>query len=240
MKRHRVWWSKGPKPGNLGDVLTPYILDHFGIEYKYTQKPRSARMLCIGSIAKFAGDGTIVLGSGTMRESDSLNTKADWRFVRGPRTRKAVIESGGECPEIYGDPALLMPLIQPPVQRTKSLGIVPHYVDYEYVKNKYPEENVINVLNADPLEVIRQIAECDKIISSSLHGLILAHAYDIPAAWVEFSNKLSGDGIKFVDYFESVGITDWTKSSEGNAVYMFPSQSRDISKIVDTFIEIRN
>jgi len=44
------------------------------------------------------------------------------------------------------------------------------------------------------------------VISSSLHGLIIAHAYNIPAIWVRLGNRLYGDNIKFRDYLLSVGI----------------------------------
>jgi len=214
----KVWWSKSPKPGNFGDLLTPHIFDHFGIPYEYTNQPRESKALCVGSTAKFAREGTIVLGTGTMRESDVLDRRADWRFVRGPYTRDIVLRDGGDCPETYGDPALLLPLLQPPPEhKTHDIGVVPHYVDYKYAVTRY--DNVINVLNADPLEVARQIASCTKIVSSSLHGIIAAHAYGIPAAWVQFSDKLSGDGIKFADHFASVG-SDLVKSSESNTVFV--------------------
>lgn len=237
---HKVWWSKGPSPGNLGDILTPLILDHFGVKYKYHKNPRAAKVLCVGSIAKFAGAGTVVLGSGTMRESDTLSYLADWRFVRGPRTRKKVMENGGDCPDIYGDPALLMPIIHhPTVFKNGGTGIVPHYVDYEYAMNKYGKDHkVINVLNSNPFEVIDQIVSCSKIVSSSLHGIILAHAYGIPAAWVRFSNKLSGDDTKFADYFESLSLPS-TLSSEDSTIFIDPPRKIDLNSISDQFIAMR-
>jgi hypothetical protein len=51
----------------------------------------------------------------------------------------------------------------------------------------------------------QSINQCDVIITSSLHALITAHAYGIPAAWVIFSDAPLGDGIKFHDYFASCG-----------------------------------
>ena len=52
---------------------------------------------------------------------------------------------------------------------------------------------------------INQVLECEKIVSTSLHGIICAHAYNIPACWMKIGNRLIGDDVKFFDYFESVG-----------------------------------
>lgn len=202
---YNTWWIK--KDRNFGDLLTPYILDYFNIDYQYSGI-ESADIICVGSVARHARNNTIVLGSGMINgRKEKLNPNADWRFVRGPYTRQRVLDCGGSCPEIYGDAAMLLPLICPEEEKKYDIGIVPHFVDYEYVKNTYPDYNVIDVINDDPLEVAREITQCKKIISSSLHGIIAAHAYGIPAAWVEFSNKIKGDKIKFKDHYAALGLT---------------------------------
>jgi len=54
-------------------------------------------------------------------------------------------------------------------------------------------------------QVIDDICSCERIFSSSLHGLIAADAYGIHSTWIKFSNKIEGNDFKFYDYFESVG-----------------------------------
>jgi hypothetical protein len=183
------------------------ILGHYGYHVVHAMQDE-AEYICVGSIAKFAKQGITVLGSGTMTSGAKLDPAAKWRWVRGPRTREIVISNGGECPEIYGDPALLLPrIVVAAVEKKHQLGIVPHYVDYDFAKQQFPGLPVINLLNANVCEVIEQITSCEKIVSSSLHGIIAAHAYGIPAAWVKFSNKLAGDDTKFHDHYETMGLT---------------------------------
>jgi pyruvyltransferase len=109
-------------------------------------------------------------------------------------------------PEVYGDPALLLPLICSESKKKYDIGIIPHYKEYALIKNKYPDHFVINLNNKNPKEVIKQITHCRSIISSSLHGIICAHAYGIPAAWVKFSDIIIGDDTKYKDYFLSLGL----------------------------------
>jgi hypothetical protein len=203
----KTFWAKTPGPAykksNFGDVLTPIILEHYGIDCCYADI-EDAEALCIGSIARHARSGTMVLGSGAMRNDDKLCADAHWVWVRGPRTRAMVLRDGGDCPEIYGDPALLLPEIiarKDPAQY--SVGIVPHVRHYREAKEKYPEYHVINLATTDPVSVLKEILLCEKVISSSLHGIVVAHAYGIPAAWVKFSTSLAGDDTKFHDYYEA-------------------------------------
>ena len=194
----------GDKPQNFGDVLTRNILEYFGIDFQHTNKQKDANMFATGSIARLAKPGDTVLGSGMIRKGEKANPEAIWRSVRGPLTRDNVIRCGGECPEIYGDPALMLPLFCGESEKKHKIGIVPHYQDYNKINKKYGNKfKVINLVNTDPLSVAREITSCEKIISSSLHGIICAHAYGIPAARVRFS-KLHGDDSKFADYYASV------------------------------------
>ena len=202
-----AWWSQSPRPGNLGDVLTPVILQGLGFRVKHAPRDQ-AQLLAIGSIIRFARAHHTVWGSGAMWAKDKPSPGARYLAVRGPLTREVVLRAGGDCPEIYGDPALLLPLIHDiPVEQTHEVAIVPHYVDEKGVRARYRNWHIISPLNANPLVVVDRIRACKAIVSSSLHGIIVAHAYGIPAAWVRFSNLLDGDDIKFRDHAEAVGVS---------------------------------
>jgi hypothetical protein len=75
-------------------------------------------------------------------------------------------------------------------------------------------------------------------VSSSLHGIILAHAYGIPVAWTEFSTGLKGDGVKFLDHYASVGITDPVKSSVKQPV--FTMGKLDLKPLIQAFKTLRD
>ena len=72
-------------------------------------------------------------------------------------------------------------------------------------------------------EFIDELNQCEKILTTSLHGLIVSHAYGIPAEWCQITGSdtnLAGDGTKFHDYMLSVGITpkDSLKIAKGTRV----------------------
>ena len=229
----KVWWLGSEKgQGNFGDILTPAILNHFNVKHTFVNHYTKADAICVGSIARRAGAGVTVLGSGIISKSDRVIANADWQFVRGPYTRERVKFFGGECPDIYGDPALLLPLIVEPSDKKYEVGIVPHIVDHSYVTENFPN-NVIGLKTRNYKNVIDKITQCESIISSSLHGVICAHAYGIPAAWVKPNTKLKGDNVKFEDYFASVDI-DGVQSTYDKPKFIEPG-TFDSSKIIDIF-----
>ncbi|NKX49342.1 polysaccharide pyruvyl transferase family protein, partial [Arthrobacter deserti] len=61
--------------------------------------------------------------------------------------------------------------------------------------------NVVNVANG--LErVVAQIANASHCIATSLHGIIIAHAYGVPWTWLRIGDhELHGDSFKFEDFF---------------------------------------
>ena len=88
--------------------------------------------LCIGSTLNYLANAeSIVWGSGVISEELELPVEQlDVRAVRGPLTRTYLEQRGIACPEIYGDPVLLLPYFyQPKPGATRyRLGIIPHYV----------------------------------------------------------------------------------------------------------------
>jgi pyruvyltransferase len=202
---------------NYGDLLSKYLIEKItGKEVGWIHpkkqpwyKLNKTNYLAIGSIMHHASKYSIVWGSGIIDIKQPI-INADFRAVRGPQTRKYLLGLGFSCPELYGDPALLLPKYYAPKFKKKyRIGIIPHYNDFKAVNELYKDEKhilVIDLLTMDIEAVTHQILECEKTISSSLHGIIISHAYSIPGIWVEFSDKIFGDGIKYQDYLESVQI----------------------------------
>ena len=198
-----IFWCN--EPSNFGDVLTKNLLSHLNVtNFTHTNNSKKANVFILGSVARLAAMSSSVFGSGVIRKNEESNPLAKWKFVRGPLTRKNVLKYGGICPDIYCDPALLLPTFCEESEKEYEIGIVPHYQHYNIMKQMWSKYKVIDIVNDNPLHVAKEITKCKKIISSSLHGIICAHAYGIPAARINGHNKLWGDGIKFEDYYMSV------------------------------------
>ena len=56
-------------------------------------------------------------------------------------------------------------------------------------------------------DFIRKICSSEFVISSSLHGVIVAEAYKIPCVWVIFSPKQQNEDhyFKYWDFYQSIG-----------------------------------
>lgn len=200
---------------NFGDLLSKYLVEKISEKETAFINPRKqswykrdkTNLLAIGSIIHHVSETSIVWGSGIIDNSQNIS-RADYRAVRGPRTRDYLLKLGYDCPTIYGDPAILLPeYYNPEVGKKYSLGVIPHYHDFKKAREIFRGREgvkVIDLLTMDVEGTAREILECEKILSTSLHGLIVAHAYQIPAIWIKMSDKIFGNDIKYVDYLESV------------------------------------
>ena len=215
--RPHLWWWNKPYPGNLGDILNPYLIEKIsGLPPIFAAK--GSRCFAIGSILPHVKDDDIVVwGSGSPRASHMINSKATFLAVRGPLSRQVVLDNGGKCPEIYGDPALLLPKYYTPrsiSNKSGSIGLILHHY---HKSNALPFSmvniNLISVLRIGNKEIeafIDEIFACTFVLSTSLHGIIIAHAYGVPAVWCTLRGQdkdVPGDNTKFHDYFLSVGLS---------------------------------
>ncbi|MBP8951432.1 MAG: polysaccharide pyruvyl transferase family protein [Armatimonadetes bacterium] len=198
---------------NWGDDLNPYLIEALSQRpVRPTRNPLVLKYAVVGSSMSLVDANTIVWGAGCIHPQDAPHGRPRRVCaVRGPLTRGILLECGIDCPAVYGDPALLMPrFYDPQIVPSYAVGIVPHYVDkgHPWLAQYGTDPRVLLIdVQSDTIQFIDQIKQCHHIVSSSLHGIICADAYGIPATWVEFSDGVIGGGFKFRDYFASIGRT---------------------------------
>lgn len=214
------WWHVryNQKFQNLGDMLSEvvvdYMLDTNKIKDKYLGKTK--HLYSIGSILFFEkqnatvwGTGSLHLMQGTLKNviNNRILRKLDIRMVRGPKTRDNLLRLGISCPEYYGDPAMLMPLIyKPSIERMNYVLVICHFRDSILNRPKMIMGNEIVYLSAlteDWKKSIDIIIGAKFVISSSLHGLIIAESYGVPA--ILLKPKTEEDLFKYDDYYWGTG-----------------------------------
>jgi len=224
---------------NWGDDLNFHFLNKiFDVDFEYNdnkEKKASENYSLIGSILynSFIFNNTIIWGSGTQDETIILKNKPKKVLaVRGPLTRKYLINQGIECPEIYGDPSVLLPYFyKPKIKKKYEIGLIPHFesLDSKIVKrlSKNKRIHLIKLRGYKHwLDVIDEVLSCKNIASESLHGLIISEIYGIPNLWVNIN--LNKYNIKFHDWFLSIGVDREN-----------PYQIQDNTKVKNLRIEIK-
>ena len=149
-----------------------------------------------------------IWGTGSIDGNKLSFQYAKIKAVRGVLTRNLLQLDEDVA---LGDPAILVPLFFGIKSLKKyKLGVIPHYVDQGHPMLKSlkadPQVNMIDVFLPVP-KFIDEVSKCDFIISSSLHGLIVAEAMGIESGWIKVTDKVIGKGYKFKDYYSAFGIT---------------------------------
>lgn len=167
--------------------------------------------------------------------------------VRGPISRMAYERAGVRSPVIYGDPGWFLPkLMHPKVAKKYSLGVVVHISELErphpnsnvieeYVRYSGGEMSGIKIINTfheptiDGMQAkVAEILECERIASTSFHGLVLAEAYNLPCIYFpdtfsgfRFLNLAADEDLidhRFLDFFLGIGARKlasfgWSRAS---------------------------
>ncbi len=224
MRPIRLYYYRRKDGGrNFGDDLSPLVVA--AVTGRAVEHARivEADMAAIGSILdrvlrhrkwrfmRGRVDPLLLWGSGFISEGPH---RRPWGLaplaLRGPLTRDR-FRLDRSLP--LGDPGLLFPDLLPDRPAVRSgWGVVPHYGDEASPRVDALCARLgavrIPVSQDDPVAVLRRIAGCERIVSSSLHGLVAADAFGIPNWRVAFDQGLKGGDFKFRDYALPIGRAD--------------------------------
>ncbi len=219
---------------NFGDDINPLLytlITHKApVRMHVLDETPEDHLLMCGSILYYANEHSIVWGAGFIDSHSPITSEPkEICVVRGPLTGKRLEDLGIEVDVPYGDPMMLTKRLYRPVTmpRDHKYGVIAHYVDKKAVED-WPEDILKIDVSGAMFEIISGVNRCEKIISSSLHGLVIADTYGIPALWVKISDGLSGDDFKFHDYFASIGRTD---------VYYFDMRGGYTDEVLNAFVD---
>ena len=212
-----LWWDERP---NFGDAVGPWLVNRLtgltpvnGWKRHLDVPP----LVVVGSTAGWLEQhGSQIWGAGLMNRLSPAAVErmagldgVQIHAVRGGLTAAELRSRlGWTVPEVYGDPALLLPRFLPVPEGQPTQGrvsVVPH-LDHQGLVGGAEADGVHVVDASQDMEgVVREIAASRACISSSLHGIIVAQAYGVPWVWVRIEDALiAGDTFKFRDFFTTL------------------------------------
>ncbi|MDO9356731.1 MAG: polysaccharide pyruvyl transferase family protein [Solirubrobacteraceae bacterium] len=200
----RIPWTR--RLNNFGDLIGPLVvrgmLKRLGLEGR--APARSAQLVSVGSVIHLADPGAVIWGSGVngkVPEAAHNLVDLDVRAVRGPLTREFLRERGTNAPPVYGDPALLLPTLYPELadgRKRYSVTVVPNFNDAQSMRRG---RNVMDP-RGELMGCLRRIAASKFVVGSSLHGIIVAEAFGVPAKLVRSGQEAD---FKYADYYQATG-----------------------------------
>ena len=191
--------------GNFGDDLNPWLWRSL-IPDLADLGDDTVMFTGVGSVLSSwlpRGRINVVLGSGAGYGTIPERT---WQIyaVRGPLTA-GVLGCRHSVP--FGDPAVLIPLIEPaPITPDRKIVFVPHWETMYLCDWRKPCEEIgCELVNpcSDALTVIRAIAGARHVIAESLHAAIIADAFRVPWTPVVCTHTNS---FKWNDWLSPLGL----------------------------------
>jgi hypothetical protein len=204
------------KTGNFGDIASRDIVEAMLGRPTEPITGGQRKLISIGSVIHTASQGDIIWGSGMKGTKMMLNENVKElrvHAVRGPLTLDMLRRHGIDISKVNHlfDPGCLIPhLFADQVARaregakTGGYRIIPHYRDDMVLRRKHYRhgQHFVSV-DCTPMQMIEAIIGADRVVSSSLHGLIFAESLGIPACWLA---PVGGeDDLKYYDYYYGTG-----------------------------------
>lgn len=236
------WCSENREDGkeNVGDYLAVPIFQYMKQRYHlddFKELEKTFHLYTIGSILFFGYQNAVVWGSGLLCRPQIMlyRPELDIRAVRGPRTRDILLKYGYECPQIYGDPAILMPLLYTP-QKTEPQR---PYSVILHKSSPFGGNSQIEIIRHGYEEFIDEIVQSNLIVSSSLHGIILAESYGIPAVLLK-DKRNDFNLLKYDDYYFSTGryeypVAETIEEALGLTPAPIPNLGRQQRTLIESF-----
>jgi len=230
LKRSLYWWDPVDGSINTGDffskVLVQKILETRNLKLA-DKKSKKNRLFAIGSVLHYAKTGDCIWGTGVngnIAPSHHTFGMLDVRAVRGPLTRDFLISRSVPCPERYGDPGILAPWIYPKrlfigTSPHREYLVVPHLLGDPKAFEKH--QNNLCKPTLAPVIFIRRVVNSSLVISSSLHGIILAESYGVPAIFLRAGH--TEKAFKYDDYYLGTGRADYPVAASVNEALLMPA-----------------
>ena len=206
-------WRRGPGPllrlfwyddkPNFGDRLNPWLARRLGFWPRRASLVQ-ADVIAVGSVLDGLPSSSTsrIWGAGLMTADGAPPSIPAGRILagRGKSTRDLL----GACGSVArGDPGLLVGHFASRLPQRYSVGLVPHLshrggATFRTFANSVPGSVLVDV-TASPKKVIRTLSQCGCVVTSSLHGLVVADSLGIPATWVMPDPVILGGDFWFRD-----------------------------------------
>ena len=234
-----------PRRDNFGDLLGPLVVQRLATVADPSATGRggptegAARLLAVGSILHFAVDGDVVWGAGANGKIDQQRHRwrtLDVRAVRGPLTERFLLAAGQHVPPVHGDPAQLLPHLFPVMRhwatrRSRALTVVPNLNDAAALSGHPAYLDPTTSLE----ECLRTIVQSELVIGSSLHSVVVAEAFGVPARFVR---SVAEHEFKYLDYLAATGrpgATICASVAEAERLGGYEAPTWDPGPLLDAF-----
>ena len=200
---------------NLGDTFNPWLVGHvLGTSFPHInpRQQKGRHLIGAGSLLEYANAQSIIWGSGFMYAHSKPRQQPEKVLaLRGPKSLDILRANFPtiQC-DVFGDPGLLVGRFYNGCKKESlfTLGIIPHYVDKDIVLEKYGSISGVKIISIETSDVesfLDEVADCQYIASTSLHGIIFSESIGKKSVWLRASDLIAGGDFKFQDYYEGTG-----------------------------------